>query len=363
LAESFKGCDMAIKRKKKPIVIKKNTAKNLQKQFEHVAEIIRANISSAHVAVNAIVVKTYWKVGEFISGKVGGAGWGEGVVEELAGYLAHSLPNPRGFSQRNLWRMKQFYETYCRDRKLSTLLTELPWSSHLHIMSKSRTPEEREFYLRLSIKEKCDVRTVERAIESGLFERMLTAKPKLSAVLRVLHPESKSIIRDSYSLDFLGLKDRHSEFDLHKAIVRSLKDFIIEFGRDFAFVGEEYRVQVGMKDFFLDLLFYHRELQCLVAFELKIDEFKPEYLGKLSFYLAALDRDVKKRHENPSIGIILCKGRDDEVVEYALSRTLSPAAIADYTTKLPDKRLLQDKLHEFFDSSVREMRPEYEGKR
>jgi predicted nuclease of restriction endonuclease-like (RecB) superfamily len=144
-------------------------------------------------------------VGEFISGKVGGAGWGEGVVEELAGYLAHSLPNPRGFSQRNLWRMKQFYETYCRDRKLSTLLTELPWSSHLHIMSKSRTPEEREFYLRLSIKEKCDVRTVERAIESGLFERMLTAKPKLSAVLRVLHPESKSIIRDSYSLDFLGL--------------------------------------------------------------------------------------------------------------------------------------------------------------
>jgi hypothetical protein len=121
-------------------------------------------------------------------------------------------------------------------------------------------------------------------------------------------------------------------------------------------------VQVGMKDFFLDLLFYHRELRCLVAFELKIDEFKPEYLGKLSFYLEALDRDVKKSHENPSIGIILCKGKDDEVVEYALSRTLSPAAIADYTTKLPDKRLLQDKLHEFFDSSVREMRPLYEGR-
>ena len=141
--------------------------------------------------------------------------------------------------------------------------------------------------------------------------------------------------------------------------MRSLKNFIIEFGRDFAFIGEEYRVQVGMKDFFLDLLFYHRELRCLVAFELKIDEFKPEYLGKLSFYLEALDRDVKKAHENPSIGIILCKGKDDEVVEYSLSRTLSPAAIADYTTKLPDKRLLQDKLHEFFDSSVRETREEY----
>jgi predicted nuclease of restriction endonuclease-like (RecB) superfamily len=363
LAESFKGLKMAIKRKEKSVAIKKLSAKNLREQFEQVAAIIRANISSAHAAVNAIVVETYWRVGEYISGKVDGAGWGEGVVENLAEFLAHTLPNPRGFSQRNLWRMKQFYETYQRDRKLSTLLTELPWSSHLHIMSKSRTPEEREFYLRLSIKEKYDVRTVERAIENGMFERAVAARPKLSAVLREVHPESKSIIRDSYSLDFLGLKDGHSEFDLRKAIVRSLKEFIIEFGRDFAFVGEEYRVQVGMKDFFLDLLFYHRELRCLVAFELKIDEFKPEYLGKLSFYLEALDRDVKKQHENPSIGIILCKGKDDEVVEYALSRTLSPAAIADYTTRLPDKRLLQDKLHEFFDSSVRELQPEYEGKR
>jgi hypothetical protein len=182
---------------------------------------------------------------------------------------------------------------------------------------------------------------------------------KLSALLREIHPQSTSIFRDSYSLDFLGLPDDHSETDLRKGIVRSLKNFIIEFGRDFSFVGEEYRLQVGMKDFFLDLLFYHRELRCLVAFELKIDEFKPEYLGKLSFYLEALDRDVKKPHENASIGIILCKGKDDEVVEYSLSRTLSPAAIADYTTKLPDKKLLQEKLHEFFDSSVREMRAEY----
>ena len=199
-------------------------------------------------------------------------------------------------------------------------------------------------------------------MKSSLFERTIAASPKLSTSLRQFNKNSEKVFRDSYSLDFLGLPDRYSETDLRKAIVRSLKNFIIEFGRDFAFIGEEYRVQVGMKDFFLDLLFYHRELRCLVAFELKIDEFKPEHLGKISFYLEALDRDIKKPHENPSIGIILCKGKDNEVVEYALSRTLSPAAIADYTTKLPDKQLLQQKLHEFFDSSVRELQAEYDRK-
>lgn len=221
--------------------------------------------------------------------------------------------------------------------------------------------EEREFYVRLCASSPLSSRDLERQIDSGMFERSI-AKPKMSAALTQIHPAISNVIRDSYSLDFLGLPNGHSEADLRKAIVRSLKKFVIEFGRDFAFIGEEYRVQVGLKDFYLDLLFYHRELRCLVAFELKIDEFKPEYLGKLSFYLEALDRDVKKPHENPSIGIILCKGKDDEVVEYALNRTLSPAAIADYTTKLPDKRLLRDKLHEFFESSVREMSAEYGGK-
>jgi predicted nuclease of restriction endonuclease-like (RecB) superfamily len=223
--------------------------------------------------------------------------------------------------------------------------------------------EEREFYVRLATKSPTTSREMERVIDSRMYERSVSKRPKLSALLREIHPQSESIFRDSYSLDFLGLPEGHSESDVRKGIVRSLKNFVIEFGMDFAFVGEEYRVQVGMKDFFLDLLFYHRELRCLVAFELKIDEFKPEYLGKLSSYLEALDRDVKKPHENPSIGIILCKGKDDEVVEYALNRTLSPAAIADYTTKLPDKRLLQNKLHEFFDSSVREMSVEYGGRK
>lgn len=345
--------------KKIPDTNKKLSEAKLKVQFEQVAELIRHGISEAHAVVNNIVVATYWRVGEYISGRVTEAEWGEAVVEQLAGYLAQTLPDRRGFSQRNLWRMKQFYETYRNDGKLSTLLAELPWSSHLHILSKTRSAEEREFYLRLSIQEKYDVRAVERAIDSRTFERVMANPVKASGALKTNHPVAAKLLRDSYSLDFLGLPDNHSEKDLRRAIVRSLRNFIVEVGRDFAFIGEEYRVQVGMKDFFLDLLFYHRELRCLVVFELKIDEFKPEYLGKLSLYLEALDRDVKKPHERPSIGIILCKGKDNEVVEYSLNRTLSPAAIADYTTKLPDKRLLQDKLHEFFDSSVREIRPEY----
>jgi predicted nuclease of restriction endonuclease-like (RecB) superfamily len=334
----------------------------LEAQFAEVAELVRIGRRKAYASVNAALIETYWRVGRYIGIKVGKEEWGQGVVQKLAEYLQKTISDPRGFSARNLWRMSQFHDFYANYEKLSALLTQLSWTNHLLIISKAKSEKERLFYLLLSVNERYSSRELERQIDAGLFERSLLAKPKTSGALARVHPGITGILRDSYSLDFLGLKDGHSEYDLRKAIVRSLKNFIIEFGRDFAFIGEEYRVQVGMKDFSLDLLFYHRELRCLVAFELKIDDFKPEYLGKLSFYLEALDRDVKKPHEKPSIGIILCKGKDDEVVEYALSRTLSPAAIADYTTKLPDKRLLEDKLHEFFDSSVRELRPSYEGR-
>ncbi len=323
--------------------------------------MILAARQKAFRAVDAALVELYWNIGRYISKRVTSAEWGEGTVDKLAKYLERCIPDSKGFNRRGLYRTKQFYEAYAGSRVVSALRTQLTWTNHRIILSRAKTMEEREFYVRLCASSPLSSRDLERQIDSGMFERSI-AKPKMSAALTQIHPAISNVIRDSYSLDFLGLPNGHSEADLRKAIVRSLKKFVIEFGRDFAFIGEEYRVQVGLKDFYLDLLFYHRELRCLVAFELKIDEFKPEYLGKLSFYLEALDRDVKKPHENPSIGIILCKGKDDEVVEYALNRTLSPAAIADYTTKLPDKRLLRDKLHEFFESSVREMSAEYGGK-
>ncbi|XP_014522105.1 uncharacterized protein LOC106778637 [Vigna radiata var. radiata] len=172
---------------------------------------------------------------------------------------------------------------------------------------------------------------------------------KLSPLVREIYPDISNTFKDSYILDFLNLPDIHNESDLQRGLVSQLKNFILELGKDFIFIGEEYKLQVGNSDFYIDLLFYHRGLQCLVAFELKADKFKPEHLGQLNFYLEALDRDVKKPNENPSIGILLCKDKDNEVVEYALSRTLSPTTVAEYQTQLPDKKLLQKKLHDLFE--------------
>jgi hypothetical protein len=180
--------------------------------------------------------------------------------------------------------------------------------------------------------------------------------PKVSPAVTQLHPDAEAIFKDSYLVDFPGLPEAHSEHQLQTAIIANLKRFLLELGRDFAFVGEQYLLPVGSQDFRLDLQFYHRELQSLIAIELKVDEFKPEYLGKLEFYLEALDRDVRKSHENPSIGVLLCASKDNEVVEYALSRAASPALIAEYQTRLPDRRTLQRKLHEFYELAKPETR-------
>ena len=169
-------------------------------------------------------------------------------------------------------------------------------------------------------------------------------------MLRELHPALENVFKNNYVLEFLGLPEDHNESDLQKALIQNMKSFILELGRDFIFVSEEFRLQVGNQDFFIDLLFYHRGFHCLVAFELKAEKFKPEHLGQLNFYLEALDRDVKKSNENPSIGILLCKDKDNEVVEYALSRSLSPTLVSDYTTQLPNKKILQQKLHEIFEN-------------
>lgn len=332
---------------------------DLQRQFTEVSEMIYEARTAAYTKVNSVLVELYWNLGKYISIKVSSSEWGEGIVDKLVEYISNKIPDARGFNRRGFYRMKQFYETYAGIEFVSPLVTQIQWSNHLVILSRTKTINEKMFYLQECCKNNYTKRELDRQISTCLYERTLTTQPNLTNALQDLHPHAKPIFRDSYTLDFLGLAPVHFESDLQKGIMHSLKQFIIEFGRDFAFVGEEFRLQVGMKDYFIDLLFYHRELQCLVAFELKVEEFKPEYIGKLSFYLEALDRDVRKPHEKPSIGIILCKGKDSEVVEYALARTTSPAVIAEYTTKLPDKQLLQSKLHEFFDTSLREMYAEY----
>lgn len=321
---------------------------NIEKQFAEIRTLIQKAKTNAFHAVNVHLIDLYWEIGKYISRKIKNSEWGEGIVNNLSEYLKRTEPEMKGFSTQNLWRMKQFYEAYYQNEKLSALLRELNWTNNLIIMSKTTTEKEREFYINFAIKEKLSSRELERQINSALFERVLLSREKLSPVMREIHPEAHLIFKDNYVFDFLALPKKYSEEDLRKAIIENLKDFILEFGKDFSFVGEEYRLQVGQKDFFVDLLFFNRELQCLVAIDLKINDFKPEYLGKLEFYLEALDRDVKKQHEKPSVGIILCKNKDTKVVEYALSRSVSPALVSKYETSLFDKKLLERKLDEFY---------------
>ena len=198
---------------------------------------------------------------------------------------------------------------------------------------------------------------MERQFNLALFERVILHPPKVTPVVTQRYPEAISVFRDAYAVEFLDLPASHAEADLHRGLLDKLKNFLIELGRDFCFVGSEYPLQVGNRDFALDLLFFHRGLNCLVAIELKVSEFEPEFLGKLDFYLEALDRDVRKTHEQPSIGVLLCASKNDEVVEYALSRSLSPALIAQYQTQLPDKKLLQAKLHEFYLQNAIDSKP------
>lgn len=325
-----------------------NAATPVDRNFDEIVAIIQNARQRASQAVNTELIELYWQVGAYISRKLELAEWGDAVVTQLAEHLARTQPGLRGFTRRNLFRMRQFYEAYKSTEKVSALLTQLPWTHNLIILGQSKRAEEREFYLRMAIKEKWSSRELERQLKTALFERTVLNPAKASAVAFQTHPAAMDVFRDAYMVEFLGLPDSYSETDLHKGLLLRLKEFLIELGRDFCFVGSEYPLQVGGRDFALDLLFFHRGLNCLVAVELKVGRFEPEYLGKLAFYLEALDRNERKPHENPAIGVLLCASKDDEVVEYALNRSLSPALIAEYQTHLPDKRLLQAKLHEFY---------------
>lgn len=313
-------------------------------EFQNVVLMIKQAQIRAYSAVNHELIDLYFSLGKYISVKVEQSNWGKGVVKELADYIAKTAPELTGFSDKNLWRMKQFYETYKGDEKLSPLVRELSWTNNLIIFSRTKSAEERAFYLKKSLQEKYTKRELERQIDSNLYESTVHNGLIVSPAVQELVPNAQEIFRDTYTLEFLGLPPKHDEKDLRKALVRNMKQFILELGKDFIFIDEEYRVQVGNSDFFIDLLFYHRELQCLVAFELKTGKFEPEHLGQLNFYLEALDRDVKKEKENPSIGILLCRDKDDDVVEYALSRSLSPAMVAEYKLHLPDKEVLQQRI-------------------
>lgn len=320
----------------------------MDNRFTDIIQLIKQSRTNAIKAVNAELINLYWNIGEYISKKIEQSEWGDAVVTELANFIQTHEPEIKGFSDKNIWRMKQFFETYRDFPKLSPLVREISWTNNLLIFSRCKTIEEMEFYLKIVKQENYSKRELDRQISASFFERTMIGNSKLSPAVRESKSDLSNTFKDSYVLEFLNLPEPHSENELQRGLVKQMKNFILELGRDFLFIGEEYKLQVGNSDFYIDLLFYHRGLQCLVAFELKADKFKPDHLGQLNFYLEALDRDVKNPNENPSIGVLLCKDKDSEVVEYALSRSLSPTMVSEYKTQLPDKKLLQQKLHELF---------------
>lgn len=322
----------------------------LDVNFNQIIEMIEKRKNSAYKKVNEELILLYLEVGQFLYELTQNGNYGDKVIDKAAIFMKTNYPTIRGFNKRNLHRMVQFYKTYKGNQKVSTLLTQLSWSSNLLILSNAKTDEEREFYLNLAIKENYSVRELNRQLQSSYYERYLLsdgASPK--SITKIISEEDdfpSTRILDTYSLEFLDLPNEYSEKDLKTAIIKNLKNFILEIGKDFTFIGDEYRVQVGNHDFFIDLLFFNRELSCLVAFELKLGEFLPEYLGKMNLYLEALDRDVKKANENPSVGIILCSTKDKDVVEYSLSKNMSQTLISEYKLKLIDKKILENKLSE-----------------
>jgi predicted nuclease of restriction endonuclease-like (RecB) superfamily len=317
------------------------------KTFRAISRLIEERRTRVYQAVNSELIELYWEVGKIISHKIEAAEWGQGVVDELAVYLKRVEPGLRGFTRSNLFTMRKFYDAYRDQEKVHAVRGLLSWTHHRLIIAQSKSAEEREFYVQMVVRERWSSRELERQLRLARFEQTILHPQKVSAVLEQIHPKALNLFKDSYVVEFLDLPETHSEQDLHRGLLDNLRKFLGELGRDFCFIGTEHPIQVGKQDFALDLLMFHRELNCLVAIELKVGRFEPEYLGKLSFYLEALDRDVRKPHENPSIGLLLCASKDDEVVEYALSRLMSPTLIAQYETQLPDKKLLRAKLQEF----------------
>lgn len=317
-----------------------------EQTFSDILDIINHGQNKVYNVVRHVLLDTYWSIGKLLSDKSKEQEWGKSTVEELSRWLK-AKSTTKGFSTQNLWRMRQFYDLYHENSILSPLVRELGWTQNCIIMAQCKTPEEQEYYLKTSIAGHWSKRTLEQQIKLGSFERTMLSDAKLSPVVRDLPQDVTGVFKDSYVLDFLEIPEQHLEKDLQSALVANLRQFLLELGTGFTFIGEKVRLQVGKKDFELDLLFYHRDLQCMVVFELKTGDFEPSHLGQLAFYLEALDREQKRPNENPTIGVLLCRSKDDEVVELALHANLSPALVAEYQSKLIPKDALKKRLHDW----------------
>ena len=382
--------------------INKDLANTTQEQeFTEVVNIIVQHRSKASRTINEQSLLCAWYVGGYVSKKLKREEWGSKVVSQLSEYIRSKRPDIKGFSKRNLYNMVMFYDEYSSEtfaatiRKYMTdkfvqsetaqigleqenaiivqsgtaqfvqlqtgqmpnILTLTTLTNHIEILCRCKSVEERLFYILYAHKEQLLVRELKRCISSQTYSALLSDKTNLSKGLLETYPNSPMMFKDTYFVDFLNLPKKHSESKLKHGLIEHMKQFILELGKDFIFMDQEYRLNVGASSFKADLLFFHRGLQALVAVELKKTKFHPRDLGQLEFYLEALDRDVKRSNENPSIGIILCPDADKVVVEYAMSRSMSPTMIAEYKRILIPQEQMQQQLKEFCQFFLTEDKP------
>ncbi len=364
--------------------------------FAQIIQIIEQNRSQAIQVINHASVLTAWQVGAYVSDKIKNAAWGSKVVQQLAEYIHTKNPTLKGWSKRTIYKMVQFYETYTsaafmdlsekfkhhkqfvpfetaqfvspemtqivstpliqtdstqfvplKMAQLPSLLMHTGWTNHQIILQRCSSPEEYVFYILYAEYQKLQNKQLERAIKSDAYSRVLSDKKMQSAILKETYPQAEVLLKDKSILEFLGLPQRYKESKLRNEIVSHMKEFILEMGKDFLFVDQEHTLEVGGQNFRCDLLFYHRALQCLVAIELKTTTFDPRDLGQLEFYLEALDQNEKRSNENPSIGILMCKDANPEVVRYALNRSVSPTMVSKYEEQLKVGSVIQRSLEEF----------------
>ena len=331
----------------------------IQKSFiASIKEKIRLAQYEALKEVNTQLIKLYWDIGKDISEKQKES-WGKSIVSVLSKELQKEFPGITGFSERNLWLMAQFYNEYSDVEILQPLVAEISWVKHITIMNKCKDVQERRFYIMSTKKFGWTKNVLIHQIENKTYEKYLLGQTNFDTTLpEIIKKQAILAVKDEYTFDFMDLADEHTERQLESALVNNVRAFLLEMGTQFTFIGNQFRLQVEDKEFFIDLLLFHRELQCLVAIELKIGEFQPEYKGKMEFYLSLLNDNVKLPHENDSIGIIICKEKNRTIVEYSLKTSSMPIGVSTYTTTaklpkdyknfLPDRKAISKKLDQFF---------------
>lgn len=328
---------------------------NYKSFFLEVKSKIREAQYEAMKIVNTHLINLYWDLGKMIVEKQKEFGWGKSIVENLSIDLQKEFPGVQGFSSRNLWNMKVFYEEYSQIEILQPLVAEISWSKHIVVMTKCKDIQERRFYILSTKKFGWTKDVLINQIENKSFEKYLLNQTNFDlTVPETIKNQAKLTVKDMYSFDFLELGEEHSEHELEIELIRNIRKFLIEMGNNFAFIGNQFKINIGDTDFYIDLLLYHRVLKCLVAIELKVGEFKPEYKGKMEFYLNVLNDQVKLEDENDSIGIIICKDKNRAIVEYAIKNSVHPIGVATYNISnvlpesyrnlLPDAETIADKI-------------------